>query len=77
MASLCVQDEPDFRPNMSIMVSKLQPLLNAAPAPVAKKGSGFVRLGIVGEEDDADEAEEQHVSSYSDYVSSPHIHTEH
>ncbi|GKA19530.1 PTI1-like tyrosine-protein kinase 3 [Tanacetum coccineum] len=36
VASLCVQDEPDFRPNMSIVVRALQPLLNAAPAPVAE-----------------------------------------
>nr|GEX51894.1 PTI1-like tyrosine-protein kinase 3 isoform X2 [Tanacetum cinerariifolium] len=36
VASLCVQDEPDFRPNMSIVVRALQPLLNAAPEPVAE-----------------------------------------
>jgi len=32
IAALCVQDEADFRPNMSIVVKALQPLLNA-PAP--------------------------------------------
>ena len=34
VASLYVQDEPDFRPNMSIVVRALQPLLKVAPAPV-------------------------------------------
>ncbi|XP_059317653.1 probable protein kinase At2g41970 isoform X1 [Lycium ferocissimum] len=28
LAGLCVQEEPDFRPNMAIMVRALQPLLN-------------------------------------------------
>ena len=34
VAALYVQDEPDFRPNMSIVVRALQPLLKVAPAPV-------------------------------------------
>lgn len=37
VAALCVQYEADFRPNMSIVVKALQPLLNAArhaPSPV-------------------------------------------
>lgn len=29
VAALCVQYEADFRPNMSIVVKALQPLLNA------------------------------------------------
>ncbi|XP_047308246.1 pto-interacting protein 1-like [Impatiens glandulifera] len=29
LAGLCVQEEPDFRPNMSIMVKALQPLLDS------------------------------------------------
>ncbi|KAK4357001.1 hypothetical protein RND71_022611 [Anisodus tanguticus] len=29
LVGLCIQEEPDFRPNMSIMVKTLQPLLNA------------------------------------------------
>lgn len=34
VAALCVQYEADFRPNMSIVVKALQPLLNArATAP--------------------------------------------
>ncbi|KAK9157136.1 hypothetical protein Scep_003710 [Stephania cephalantha] len=32
VAALCVQYEPDFRPNMSIVVKALQPLLNSKPA---------------------------------------------
>lgn len=32
VAALCVQYEADFRPNMSIVVKALQPLLNARPA---------------------------------------------
>lgn len=39
VAALCVQYEADFRPNMSIVVKALQPLLNpkpAAPAPEAQ-----------------------------------------
>lgn len=31
VAALCVQYESDFRPNMSIVVKALQPLLNARP----------------------------------------------
>lgn len=34
VAALCVQYESEFRPNMSIVVKALQPLLRA-PAPVA------------------------------------------
>ncbi|CAN4095871.1 unnamed protein product [Withania somnifera] len=33
VAALCVQYEADFRPNMSIVVKALQPLLHARPAP--------------------------------------------
>ncbi|KAF4350513.1 hypothetical protein F8388_014974 [Cannabis sativa] len=33
VAALCVQYEADFRPNMSIVVKALQPLLNPRPAP--------------------------------------------
>ncbi|KAL6292861.1 hypothetical protein ACE6H2_001003 [Prunus campanulata] len=33
VAALCVQYEADFRPNMSIVVKTLQPLLNAQPGP--------------------------------------------
>nr|XP_043609557.1 PTI1-like tyrosine-protein kinase 3 [Erigeron canadensis]XP_043609558.1 PTI1-like tyrosine-protein kinase 3 [Erigeron canadensis] len=37
VAALCVQYESEFRPNMSIVVKALQPLLKAAtPAPVAE-----------------------------------------
>lgn len=38
VAALCVQYEPDFRPNMSIVVKALQPLLSARPAP---QGGGY------------------------------------
>lgn len=34
VAALCVQYEADFRPNMSIVVKALQPLLNARPTPL-------------------------------------------
>nr|GMD44615.1 probable protein kinase At2g41970 [Ipomoea batatas] len=33
VAALCVQYEADFRPNMTIVVKALQPLLNSKPAP--------------------------------------------
>lgn len=33
VAALCVQYEADFRPNMSIVVKALQPLLHARPGP--------------------------------------------
>ncbi|KAK4418000.1 Pto-interacting protein 1 [Sesamum alatum] len=33
VAALCVQYEADFRPNMSIVVKALQPLLNTRPGP--------------------------------------------
>lgn len=33
VAALCVQYEADFRPNMSIVVKALQPLLNARSGP--------------------------------------------
>ncbi|KAL4383570.1 hypothetical protein GQ457_15G020640 [Hibiscus cannabinus] len=36
VAALCVQYEADFRPNMSIVVKALQPLLNARPGPGAE-----------------------------------------
>ncbi|CAK9152845.1 unnamed protein product [Ilex paraguariensis] len=36
VAALCVQYEADFRPNMSIVVKALQPLLNARPGPVGE-----------------------------------------
>ncbi|XP_057768726.1 probable protein kinase At2g41970 [Salvia miltiorrhiza] len=35
VAALCVQYEADFRPNMTIVVKALQPLLNAKPAGTA------------------------------------------
>lgn len=35
VAALCVQYEADFRPNMTIVVKALQPLLNAANRPAA------------------------------------------
>jgi hypothetical protein len=31
VAALCVQYEADFRPNMTIVVKALQPLVNARP----------------------------------------------
>ncbi|OIW13447.1 hypothetical protein TanjilG_05337 [Lupinus angustifolius] len=34
VAALCVQYEADFRPNMSIVVKALQPLMNPRPGPV-------------------------------------------
>ncbi|KAL4370346.1 hypothetical protein AHAS_Ahas06G0056600 [Arachis hypogaea] len=36
VAALCVQYEADFRPNMSIVVKALQPLLNARPGPAGE-----------------------------------------
>ncbi|GAB2282101.1 cleavage polyadenylation factor subunit pti1 [Dionaea muscipula] len=39
VAALCVQYEADFRPNMSIVVKALQPLLNLRPAPAAETPS--------------------------------------
>uniref|UniRef100_A0A0C9S0S2 non-specific protein-tyrosine kinase n=1 Tax=Wollemia nobilis TaxID=56998 RepID=A0A0C9S0S2_9CONI len=36
VAALCVQYEADFRPNMSIVVKALQPLLHAKPAPAVE-----------------------------------------
>ncbi|KAD4385159.1 hypothetical protein R6Q59_010690 [Mikania micrantha] len=36
VAALCVQYEADFRPNMSIVVKALQPLLNARAGPQAE-----------------------------------------
>ncbi|KAF8402263.1 hypothetical protein HHK36_013215 [Tetracentron sinense] len=35
VAALCVQYESDFRPNMSIVVKALQPLLTQKPPPPA------------------------------------------
>lgn len=38
VAALCVQYEAEFRPNMSIVVTALQPLLNTRPgAPRGKR----------------------------------------
>ncbi|XVF07400.1 hypothetical protein REPUB_Repub06bG0135700 [Reevesia pubescens] len=37
VAALCVQYEADFRPNMTIVVKALQPLLNAKPAGADSK----------------------------------------
>jgi len=39
VAALCVQYEADFRPNMSIVVKALQPLLNARPGPAGEAPS--------------------------------------
>ncbi|KAK6913616.1 Serine-threonine/tyrosine-protein kinase, catalytic domain [Dillenia turbinata] len=36
VAALCVQYEADFRPNMSIVVKALQPLLNSRPGPATE-----------------------------------------
>ena len=36
VAALCVQYEADFRPNMSIVVKALQPLLHARPGPAGE-----------------------------------------
>ncbi|KAI3460735.1 hypothetical protein Pfo_017398 [Paulownia fortunei] len=38
VAALCVQYEADFRPNMSIVVKALQPLLNTRPGPAGESG---------------------------------------
>ena len=38
VAALCVQYEADFRPNMSIVVKALQPLLNTRPGPTGETG---------------------------------------
>uniref|UniRef100_A0A7C8ZR15 Protein kinase domain-containing protein n=3 Tax=Opuntia streptacantha TaxID=393608 RepID=A0A7C8ZR15_OPUST len=35
LAELCLQDEADFRPNMTILVKALQPLFNVATASAA------------------------------------------
>lgn len=39
VAALCVQYEADFRPNMSIVVKALQPLLNARAGPAGETAS--------------------------------------
>ncbi|XVF36763.1 hypothetical protein REPUB_Repub19eG0086400 [Reevesia pubescens] len=39
VAALCVQYEADFRPNMSIVVKALQPLLNTRPGPAGETPS--------------------------------------
>lgn len=39
VAALCVQYEADFRPNMSIVVKALQPLLNARHGPAGETPS--------------------------------------
>lgn len=36
VAALCVQYEADFRPNMTIVVKALQPLLNSSKPPGAE-----------------------------------------
>ena len=36
VAALCVQYEADFRPNMSIVVKALQPLLTTRPGPAGE-----------------------------------------
>ncbi|KAJ4734243.1 Protein kinase superfamily protein [Rhynchospora pubera] len=41
VAALCVQYEADFRPNMSIVVKALQPLLNPRGAPRGGEASGL------------------------------------
>lgn len=38
VAALCVQYEADFRPNMSIVVKALQPLLNTRAGPTGESG---------------------------------------
>ncbi|KAL0370646.1 UNVERIFIED_CONTAM: Pto-interacting protein 1 [Sesamum angustifolium] len=38
VAALCVQYEADFRPNMSIVVKALQPLLNTRPGAAGESG---------------------------------------
>ncbi|PIN24566.1 Serine/threonine protein kinase [Handroanthus impetiginosus] len=38
VAALCVQYEADFRPNMSIVVKALQPLLSTRPGPAGEGG---------------------------------------
>nr|CAB3452718.1 unnamed protein product [Digitaria exilis] len=37
VAALCVQYEAEFRPNMSIVVKALSPLLQQRPAPAASE----------------------------------------
>jgi len=39
VAALCVQYESDFRPNMTIVVKALQPLVKAAAAAAAAEGA--------------------------------------
>jgi hypothetical protein len=39
VAALCVQYEADFRPNMSIVVKALQPLLTVRPTQHAEHGN--------------------------------------
>lgn len=39
VAALCLQYEAGFRPNMSIVVNALQPLLNARPGPAGETGN--------------------------------------
>lgn len=41
VAALCVQYEADFRPNMSIVVKALQPLLNARAGPPASSDTAI------------------------------------
>ena len=44
VAALCVQYEADFRPNMSIVVKALQPLLNARHGPAGETPSSWKHL---------------------------------
>ena len=48
LASLCFNDEADFRPNMTIIVKALQPLLEAQPGPADEAlSSEFVNLSVI------------------------------
>lgn len=44
VAALCVQYEADFRPNMSIVVKALQPLLNTRSGPPAETPVVWITL---------------------------------
>lgn len=46
VAALCVQYEADFRPNMSIVVKALQPLLNARHGPQTEAPHLWIHLFI-------------------------------
>lgn len=49
VAALCVQYEADFRPNMSIVVKALQPLLNTRAGPTGESGLTWKMEGWVEE----------------------------